>query len=1085
MTNKPGQTSAVYPPLDGTIRLPFLADSHLEHNPYRTIYVYSDRPGSQTEISYLEFGRAVHRASHLLRPGRAGPDNAVVAVIANVDVLLYQTLVAGLMRAGLVIFPVSPRNSPEAILSMLTKIGCHRIVTTSASLEALMSEVVALKPAGYDLTIENAPMISQCYPQLGHESATDPFTPYPEPAAPLGLDTVFMYIHSSGSTGFPKPIPNTSRTLLSWCASIVVVGAIITLRDTYRLGGMHLPPFHIFGLVIQLLAPLTSVITVALYPPQSLHDHQLPIVPTSDSILDHSKRTGVSNISTVPSFVELWAHINLLQYIYCWLTALAIQTYASGPLARKIGDTLVHAGVKLSNVYGSTEIGPITASYFDSSNRNRAPEDWSYLRFAEDVTMRMVREPDGNSYEAQFLDGEKYRVCVHNLPDVKGFATNDLFVPHPTKPELWSIIGRRDDVLILASGENVVPDPLENTIMSSPLVRGVVVFGHGRNQAGVLLEPQAGVNGSDLTAFRNLVWPIVEEANSTSPAFSRVFKEMILVTKSGKPLPRVAKGTVAKKAAVRLYAPEIDELYETVDASAGNVDPPSSWAAVDVKSWLGVQALDVNSNKPVDADTDLFSQGFDSLSATFLRNRVIGALRASADPDAFKAARKITQNIVFSHPTLKQLSAHLVQLVSGTGAGPTSGSAAIEQMITKYSAGLATISKSTGSSASTVVLLTGSTGGLGTFLLEALLKNAQVGKVYAYNRLSQGDVTVQNRQKEAFADKAFDAALLESEKLVYVEGDAAFPNLGLSSELYEQIRSSVTIIIHNAWRLDFNLSLASFEPNIRGTRKLIDLASQSPHASTLRFLFTSSIASSQGWESSRGAFPEEVQLDAATAVGGGYGESKYVCERILAASGLHATSFRIGQITGGKPNGAWATSDWVPSFVKSSLVLGGLPGAYGVASWLPMDIVSQVILDVAMAEESPSIAMNIVHPRPSSWSAIIGSIADALHASGITPVRLAVIPFAEWFEQLEQRARRGNAEEMVKIPSTNILEFFRGMAIADAAARKSGRADSEGGITSCVTHKSQAASPTLAQAQAIGQEDAQRWVNYWISKGYL
>lgn len=81
----------------------------------------------------------------------------------------------------------------------------------------------------------------------------------------------------------------------------------------------------------------------------------------------------------------------------------ASQAYGGGPLAKKIGDQLVKAGVKLDNLYGSTEVGPITASYTDSSNQNRAPEDWSYMRFAQDVNVRMVPEPDGNSYEAHFL----------------------------------------------------------------------------------------------------------------------------------------------------------------------------------------------------------------------------------------------------------------------------------------------------------------------------------------------------------------------------------------------------------------------------------------------------------------------------------------------------------------------------------------------------------------------------------------------------------------------------------------------------------------------------------------------------------
>ena len=93
-------------------------------------------------------------------------------------------------------------------------------------------------------------------------------------------------------------------------------------------------------------------------------------------------------------------------------------------------------------------------------------------------------------------------------------------------------------------------------------------------------------------------------------------------------------------------------------------------------------------------------------------------------------------------------------------------------------------------------------------------------------------------------------------------------------------------------------------------------------------------------------------MDARYAVGNGYGESKYVAERvslfrcqrlalkfssesdfqILTASDLNATSLRIGQLTGGYPNGAWATTDWFPIMIKSSLELGALPTAQGVSS---------------------------------------------------------------------------------------------------------------------------------------------------------
>jgi thioester reductase-like protein len=49
-----------------------------------------------------------------------------------------------------------------------------------------------------------------------------------------------------------------------------------------------------------------------------------------------------------------------------------------------------------------------------------------------------------------------------------------------------------------------------------------------------------------------------------------------------------------------------------------------------------------------------------------------------------------------------------------------------------------------------------------------------------------------------------------------------------------------------------------------------------------------------------------------------------------AEAGLQTTSFRIGQISGGHANGAWATTDWLPIMVKSSISLGCLPATEGV-----------------------------------------------------------------------------------------------------------------------------------------------------------
>ena len=182
-----------------------------------------------------------------------------------------------------------------------------------------------------------------------------------------------------------------------------------------------------------------------------------------------------------------------------------------------------------------------------------------------------------------------------------------------------------------------------------------------------------------------------------------------------------------------------------------------------------------------------------SLSATFLRNRIIGGLRSSADANAQKAAFGVTQELVFSFPTIKQLATHIAALVlHGNVANvPDIASAkdAINKMIDKYSVGLGAqlVVSKIQSTADVVVLLTGSTGSLGSYLLESLLSNADVRKVYAYNRSSRTSGSNFDRQKDAFVDRGLDSALLCSEKLVFVEGDSALPKLGLQDGLFEEV----------------------------------------------------------------------------------------------------------------------------------------------------------------------------------------------------------------------------------------------------------------------------------------------------------
>lgn len=103
-------------------------------------------------------------------------------------------------------------------------------------------------------------------------------------------------------------------------------------------------------------------------------------------------------------------------------------------------------------LYGGTEFG--TAVSFRDGLGDK--KDWEYLSFSQLVNTRWEDQGDG-TYELQllvhFYSGsmhclmlifvkqkcDTHHPAVENLPDVKGYATSDLWIPHPTKPGFWKV----------------------------------------------------------------------------------------------------------------------------------------------------------------------------------------------------------------------------------------------------------------------------------------------------------------------------------------------------------------------------------------------------------------------------------------------------------------------------------------------------------------------------------------------------------------------------------------------------------------------------------------------------------------------
>ncbi|KAG5723894.1 Linear gramicidin synthase subunit D [Termitomyces sp. T112] len=1063
---------------------------NMENNATQPFYTFvdSDAPGRIHTITHLEFGRAAHRVAHLLRPNRRGVDGQVVALILQTDTVLYHGIVAGLIVAGYVPFPISPRNTVEATVELLIKTSCRRLLTTQTRLKSLIDSIKSHISLANELQIEEIPSMTSVYPYLAHEIVDHPFNYYPSAVQRPSRKDLLIYAHSSGSTGNPKPIPQNHVYWTQMCYPI-------DLRCSYprfTLGAMSLPPFHTYGLAIQLFKPIYGVLSVTVFPPNSALSKILPpIVPSPENILEHMKLTKSDAIETLPTFIQVWA---LVPEAVKYLKSLRFVGWGGGPLPPKSAKLLNEAGVILRPLYGGTEFGINTRL---TPIAIKDPEDWEYMQFHDFLNIRWVPQGDG-SFECQFLSHEKHETMLNNLPDGPGYATSDLWRPHPTKKGLWKIVGRIDDVIVHSSGEKTVPAPMEAIVLSHPLVQGAVIFGRGRDQTGILIEPKIGIeidteDHVQLVSLRNKLWSTIEEANSIAPAHSRIFKEMILFTTKGKPLPRTAKGSVMRKAVLKNYEKEMNALYENLDAVVGESSFPVSWSVADIEAWLLEQASDLGSGRTISPVVDLFEQGFDSLYASSLRLRVVNALRTLKDSKYQEKTKDLSPNLIYSYPVVKDLAAFIFSLLSSPEVVQdkiiSRESVAMEAMIAKYSFGLeAPLPNISQSSAilPTVVLLTGSTGHLGSHILAVLLDDIRVGKVYAYNRPSKTDTkTLLQRHSEKFEEVGLDVALLKSHKLVFISGDAAEPNLGLHQDLYNLLRQTVNIVVHNAWRLNFNLSLASFEPNIKGTRHFIDLVRSGPNSLNARFLFISSIAAVQNWDKSRGAVPEDVMEDVSVAFGGGYGEAKCVAERILLKSGLQGLSIRVGQISGGRPRGVWPTTEWLPILVKSSVSMGVIPDTSGFVTWLGADIVSTTIVDLALSEHSTPLprALNLVHPRPVQESVIIRSIQKAIVE--ILGHDLKVVPFSQWFSILEERAVNATAGTWTDIPAIKLLEFFRGYSKAEAdefAAH-----NEAGGFPFLSTEKTQHMSGFMSpeKLQQIGDSDVKLWVSYWHSVGFL
>lgn len=427
----------------------------------------------------------------------------------------------------------------------------------------------------------------------------------------------------------------------------------------------------------------------------------------------------------------------------------------------------------------------------------------------------LVKRPDLKLYQGIF----------NTFPNIQEWSMNDLYSRHPdpAKSFLYMYQGRKDDVIVLNNGEKIVPVLMEATLISDPLVKGAMVVGKGKFQPAVIIDLAAEPPKSTVQRHKLVerLLPVISEANVHAPAHGKLDQYHILFADPNKPLSYLGQGKIQRNRTYALYEEDIEEVYRVADDASeqfGFSKLPRLDFQVEesIDHWLGQLIAEITGIRKIDMDEDLFEAGVDSLQVIRMARELrLQAQRANLEQHG--AAEWFPPSTIYKHPTLNQLKAFILRQsritlpvndtfslqINGPTNGITNGIAppnhmrnptSMERMrkiLQSHASSLPRSSKPSppASTEHMTVLLSGSTGSLGSYLLEALYHNKRVSHIICLNR----SPNAAERHKQTGPRRGLSP--LDPRRVEFLQADLSKLRLGLSPTLFEYLRSTVTHVI--------------------------------------------------------------------------------------------------------------------------------------------------------------------------------------------------------------------------------------------------------------------------------------------------
>ena len=295
------------------------------------------------------------------------------------------------------------------------------------------------------------------------------------------------------------------------------------------------------------------------------------------------------------------------------------------------------------------------------------------------------------------------------------------------------------------------------------------------------------------------------------------------------------------------------------------------------------------------------------------------------------------------------------------------------------------------------ILLTGATGFLGAYLMDALLERTDA-RITCLVRSDSTEAGLE-RIAEAFSLYALDSGRLEA-RIDVLPSDLTKPRLGLDEATFDRLACEIDVI-HHAGAMVHHASPYSQlrDANVDGTRRILELAAAGGGL-PVHYVSTLSVLPPRPFPG-KTRFHEHDPIDAFPVPAGGYNLSKWVAEHLVVdarRAGIPVSVYRPGPVSGDQRTGAFNRDDFLYRLMSGYLQSGLAPDGETSLDMLPVDFVAETIVALADDPDSLGQTFHLLHPNPASSEILFEVCREAGH-----PIKR--VPYQRWFEHLTEIAK--------------------------------------------------------------------------------